>query len=87
MRDKKFAIALIVIVVLVLVLVYLTLLGPKIQGYVVQEQIEAQQVAVNAIIQIVNQQGYVVLGQGDNAVVLVRSPQLEQQLQQTQPAE
>ena len=84
MRDKKFAIALTVIVVLALALVYITLVGPKIQGYIINSQIEAQQEVVNGIIQFVNQQGYIILGQGESAVVLVRSPELEQQLQPVQ---
>ncbi len=71
-KDRKFFIAAIIIVVLILVLVYVLLVGPKIQGYVVQKQVDAQQSAVQAIVQIVNQQGYVVLGQGNDSVVLVK---------------
>ncbi|MBS3073136.1 hypothetical protein J4477_04855 [Candidatus Pacearchaeota archaeon] len=72
MKDKKFLIAVVIIAILALVLVYVLLIGPKVQGYVVQKQISAQEVAVQTIIEIVNQQGYVVLGQGNDSVVLVR---------------
>ncbi|MEK6873225.1 MAG: hypothetical protein AABW91_00080 [Nanoarchaeota archaeon] len=72
MKDKKFLIAMVVIVVLALVLLYVLLIGPKIQGYVVQRQIDAQQVAVQTIVQVVNQQGYVVLGQGNDSIILVK---------------
>ena len=66
-------IATIAIVVLALALIYVLLIEPKIQGYVVQKQVNAQEVTVQAIVQIVNQQGYVVLGQGNDSVVLVKS--------------
>ena len=72
MRDKKMVIAAIAIVVLALALIYVLLIEPKIQGYVVQKQVNAQEVTVQAIVQIVNQQGYVVLGQGNDSVVLVK---------------
>ncbi|OIO41437.1 hypothetical protein COU56_04430 [Candidatus Pacearchaeota archaeon CG10_big_fil_rev_8_21_14_0_10_31_9] len=72
MRDKKMVIATIAIVVLALALIYVLLIEPKIQGYVVQKQVNAQEVTVQAIVQIVNQQGYVVLGQGNDSVVLVK---------------
>jgi len=65
-------IATIAIVVLALALIYVLLIEPKIQGYVVQKQVNAQEVTVQAIVQIVNQQGYVVLGQGNDSVVLVK---------------
>ena len=65
-------IAAIAIVVLALALIYVLLIEPKIQGYVVQKQVNAQEVTVQAIVQIVNQQGYVVLGQGNDSVVLVK---------------
>ena len=72
MRDRRFTIAVFIIILLVLLLVYVMIIGPKIQGYMVRSQIEAQKSAVNTIVQIVNQQGYIVLGDGDNAVVLVK---------------
>jgi predicted Abi (CAAX) family protease len=71
MKDRKFLIALIIIVVLALALLYVALIGPKVQGYVVNKQIEAQQSTVDAIVSVVNQQGYVVLGEGEGQVILV----------------
>jgi uncharacterized membrane protein affecting hemolysin expression len=82
MKDLKFKVAIAVIIVLVLALLYLVVIGPSIQGYVINQQIQGQQATINAIIQTVDQQGYVVLGNGENAIVLSRNPQLEQQLQE-----
>ena len=80
MRDKKFVIAVIVIIVLAVALLYVTLVGPKLQGYFIKQQISAQQAAVNAIIGIVEQQGYVVLNDGEKSIVLVKyvPPETEQ---------
>ncbi len=76
MRDKKLIIAWSIAVILALVIVYLVFVGPSIQGYIVKKQIDAQQAAVNTIIQVVNQQGYVVLNDGSNqSVVLVKYQQ------------
>jgi type II secretory pathway pseudopilin PulG len=72
MGDKKFIIALSVIIVLAIALVYLTVIGPKIQGYVVGKQAQAQENVVNAILNMVDQQGYVAIGDGENSVVLVK---------------
>tara|TARA_Y100000310_G_scaffold345731_1_gene468968 strand:+ start:3604 stop:3888 length:285 start_codon:yes stop_codon:yes gene_type:complete len=72
MRDKKFMIAMLVIVGLALALVYITVVSPKIQGYVVGKQAQAQENVVNAILEIVDQQGYVAIGDGEDSVVLVK---------------
>ncbi len=84
MRDKKFAIALGIIVVLVLALVYLLFVGPGITGYVVDKQVQAQQVVVEAIIQQVNAQGYVQLSNGNESVVLVEYVPPQEQVPQGQ---
>ncbi|MFA6022751.1 MAG: hypothetical protein WC781_01545 [Candidatus Pacearchaeota archaeon] len=73
--DKKFAVAIGIIVVLALVLVYVLFIGPTIQGFVVQKQVAAQKIAVQTIMQVVNQQGYVVLGEGNDTMILVRYQQ------------
>jgi hypothetical protein len=70
MRDKRFAIALAIIIVLAVALLYMTVVGPKIDGYVVSKQAQAQENVVNAILQVVDQQGYVAIGDGENSVVL-----------------
>ena len=72
MRDKKFIIALLIIVALVLVLLFITVVNPQVQGYVVAKQAQAQENVVNSILKIVDQQGYVAIGDGENSIVLVR---------------
>ena len=79
MKDKKLVIAVLIIIVLALVLIYVLAVKPKVQGYVINKQIEAQKSAVDTIIQIVNQQGYVVLGPENNSIILVKYQQPAQQ--------
>jgi uncharacterized membrane protein YdfJ with MMPL/SSD domain len=80
MKDKKLGIAVLVIVVLAVALLYLTVVGPKIQGYLVSKEAAAQENVVNAILSIVEQQGYVAIGDGENSVVLVKyNPTPDQQ--------
>ena len=71
MADRKFKVAVFIIVILALALLYLTVIGPELQGFFVEKQVEAQQAAVGAIVQIVAQQGYVVLGNDTASIVLV----------------
>jgi len=65
-----------VIVLLALVIVYFFVAQPQIQGYVVKKQVEAQQIAVQTTIQtimnLVKQQGYVQLGQGNESMILMQ---------------
>lgn len=83
MKDKKFVIAVSVIVLLGVALLYITVVSPKIQGYVIDKQTQAQENTVNAILQIVDQQGYVAIGDGENSVVLIKyQPPQDQQVQQ-----
>jgi len=80
MRDRRFAIAVGIIVVLAVALLYFVIVGPKIQGYIIAKQAQAQENVVNSLLQIVEQQGYVAIGEGENQVVLVRyDPNLAQQ--------
>jgi len=72
MKDKKFTLALIVIVLLVLALVYILLVAPSLQGFLINQEITAKQDAVKTIMQIVDQQGYVVLTDNNESVVLVK---------------
>ena len=72
MLDKKFMIAIGIIVILGVALLYVAVVGPKIQGYFDDKQIQAQAETVQAILQIVEQQGYVAIGDGADSVVLVR---------------
>lgn len=78
-RDKRMAIAVLIIVVLVLILGYVLFIGPKVQGYVIKKETQAQQNIVSAIIQVVDQQGYVSLTDGNASVVLVKYIPQDQQ--------
>lgn len=78
MIDKKFTIAVAVIIILVLVIVGMFFVKPQLENYIIQKQIEAQVAAVNAIIDIVNQQGYVTLGEGETQIVLIKYQEPQQ---------
>ncbi|MEA3329299.1 MAG: hypothetical protein U9Q06_00990 [Nanoarchaeota archaeon] len=82
-KDVRFRIAVVMIALLIAVILYITVAGPSIQGYLIKNQIAGQQEAVKAITQIVNQQGYIVLNDGQNTMVLARNPELEAQLQES----
>ncbi|MFA5992744.1 MAG: hypothetical protein WC796_03495 [Candidatus Pacearchaeota archaeon] len=79
MRDRKFAIALLIIVVLAIGLVYVLAIKPKFQGYVVNQQVEAQKALIKSMIQVANQQGYLTLNDGTETVILVKYQQQAQQ--------
>ncbi|MEM3074965.1 MAG: hypothetical protein QW727_03430 [Candidatus Pacearchaeota archaeon] len=83
MRDKKFAIALVIIIILAFALLYFTILGPKIQGYFVNQQIKAQENTVRTIMNVVEQQGFVNLVDGEKSVTLVDIKRLQQEQEQT----
>ena len=83
MRDRKFAIALLIILILAVVLIYVLAVKPKFQGYVVNQQIEAQKALIKSMIQVANQQGYLTLNDGNETIILVKYQQQEQQNQIT----
>ncbi|MDO8467851.1 MAG: hypothetical protein Q7S56_02805 [Nanoarchaeota archaeon] len=61
-----------VILVLVAVVAYIFLIAPSINGYIVNKQIEAQQILVSTIIQQIQAQGYVQIPVSSNeSLVLV----------------
>ncbi len=70
--DRKFAIAVLLILILGSALIYMVLIKPKVQGYVVNKQIQAQGIVVQAIMNQVNSQGYVQLFDGNNSIILVK---------------
>jgi len=77
--DRKFAIAVLIILILACALAYVSVIKPTVQGYVVNKQLEAQGIVVNAIINQVNTQGYVQLFNGNDSIVLVKyAPPAEQ---------
>ena len=70
-RDKRLVIAVVIILILIAVLLYVLLIGPSIQGYVVQKQVNAQENVIKAIIDVVEQQGSISLTDGNRSVVLI----------------
>ena len=89
MADKKFTIAISIIVVLAIALLYMTVVSPRIQGYIINKQAQAQEGVVQAILQIIDQQGYVALGDGEDSVVLVKyqPPEAQAQVQEQDQVE
>ena len=89
MVDKKFAIAVSIIVLLAIALLYMAVISPRIQGYIINKQAQAQEGVVQAILQIVDQQGYVALGDGEASVVLVKyqPPEVQAQVQEQNQVE
>ncbi len=66
-----FILTFLVLVVLVIVVVYAFFVKPTIQGYVVNKQIEAQQILVSNIIQQIQQTGAVRIPLGGNESVIL----------------
>ena len=69
---NKFIIAVGIIIVLVLVIFGIVVLKPQLEKYIEDKQVEAQINVVNIIMQIINEQGYVVLGEGEEQVILIK---------------
>jgi len=69
---KYLKISITLIVILLLVIVYFLIAKPQIDGYVVKKQVDAMDQTVSLIIQAVNQNGWVQLGEGENAILLCR---------------
>jgi hypothetical protein len=72
MIDKKFLFAVLIILVLGGILIYITVVSPKIQGYIVQKQVQVQQDLIKSMIIAANQQGYITLQDGNDTLVLVK---------------
>ena len=60
-----------VLVVLIIIVVYAFLIKPKIQGYVVNKQIEASDFIIGTIFNQIQQQGYVQLTYSNQTLVLI----------------
>jgi hypothetical protein len=82
MKDKKFAVALGIIVLLAIVLLYVLVVSPRLQGYVVNKQVDAQKILIKSMMDAANQQGYITLNDGETEVVLINQKVLEQQAAQ-----
>ena len=78
-----FLITLVIAIVLLLVLSYFLFFQPKLQGYVVNKQLEAQQMVVQNILLQIQQNGYVQIPVGNQTIVLVPYNQNQQVPQQT----
>jgi|SRR3989344_2895555 len=70
--SKLIPILIIIILLLVLIVVYILVLQPRFNAYVIEKQVNAQQQVVGALIQSINQNGFVQItdAQG-NTIVLV----------------
>lgn len=84
MKDKKFAVALGIIVLLAIVLLYVLVLAPRLQGYVVNKQVDAQKILIKSMMDAANQQGYITLNDGETEVVLINQKVLTQQAAQAE---
>ncbi|MFA5019974.1 MAG: hypothetical protein WC533_02650 [Candidatus Pacearchaeota archaeon] len=71
MKDKKLLIAIGIIIILAVALVYVTLIGPSLQGYIINKQLTAQEVVVKTIINQAETNGYVQLTDGERTIVLI----------------
>lgn len=87
MRNKGLAIAIVIIAILVLAIVYLTLVGPRLQGYVINKQVEGYNIGANQVIQQIIQMAerdeFVNLGTEENPYVLIKPSYCNRLLQQT----
>lgn len=66
-----FIITFIVALILLVLVAYLFLLKPKIQGYVIDRQIEAKDLTLLTLINQVQQQGYAQITIGNQSLILV----------------
>lgn len=72
MKDLKFIVALIIIIILSVTLAFILVINPKVQGYVVSRQIDAQRQALEIVVGVANQQGYVALdSENDKTNILI----------------
>lgn len=82
-KSQKVIIALVaIIVILLLVLIYAFLLKPQFNGYVIQKQIDAQNLVLNALLTQLQQKGYVQISdpQGNSIILAPVQQQPPQQV-------
>ncbi|MEK6841626.1 MAG: hypothetical protein AABX91_00545 [Nanoarchaeota archaeon] len=78
-RTKALIVILVlIIVVLAGVVAFTFLIKPKVTGYIVEKQTEGVQIAVNAILLQLQQQGFVQIPVGNQTLILVPYQQPEQ---------
>ncbi len=77
--NKLIAFMAVIIIVLAAVLVYSFALKPVFNGYVIDKQLEAQDIVLNAIMSQLQQNGYVQIPVGDEEVLTLVPYQPEQQ--------
>lgn len=81
-NGKLIVVLIFIILVLVGVVLYMTALKPAVQGYVVEKQIFAQNMVVDAILTQVQQQNYIQLIDGEgNTIDLITTDFCQQQFQ------
>ncbi|MEN7982652.1 MAG: hypothetical protein ABFQ65_04345 [Nanoarchaeota archaeon] len=79
-QGKLIAIMAVVIIVLAIAVVYSFALRPAFNGYVVEKQMEAQDIVLNALLSQLQQNGYIQIPFGDEVLTLVPyQPPVEQQ--------
>ncbi len=69
--KKHFLVTLVILLVLVVVLTYFLFIKPKLQGYVVNKQIEGKDLTLITILNQVQQQGYAQIAYGNQTLILV----------------
>ena len=81
----------IIIVILLAVIVYTFLARPAINGYIIQKQIEAKDVVLNALLSQIQQQGYARITDAEGNSVLLGPAQVQPEessgTEQTSPQE
>jgi len=80
MREEKRStlviILIVVIVVLILALLYILVVAPKVNGFVIEKQVDAQRQVIAAMIQSLNQNGFVQISDDQgNTITLVPAQQ------------
>lgn len=85
-QGKLIAIMAVIILLLVGVILYSFAVRPMISGYVVNKQVQAQNLVVSALVKQIQETGYVQIPVGEDQVLtLVPYQPQEQQVQQGQP--
>ena len=73
-RNRSGVVILVLLIIIILllgILAYIFLIYPKFNGYIINKQIEAQNILVTNMLYQLQQQGFVQLGVGNQTVVLI----------------
>jgi len=76
MKNRKLMIAIGIIVILLIFIGYSSVIKPKWNKYTLDRKIETQQETIKLIVDLIhqqiNQQRYVVIGEGEEAMILIQ---------------